>query len=186
MDSPSAMMMKPAQRSAMWPPSTTQSATCGRAVFRNPEPHRRRDIFDCQRHRPEHQPRMAFRKAARDPEDRRHRQPGRDADRIHARQGSGRRCRDPQKDRLADLHRRIGDREPQSPGFEGLRDRGREHEPAEHQQEQQDPDRRRFGIEPVGDPGGVDPHPPDRQEQQGRLQRAERGEAAEQACGKPA
>src|SRR3954453_274702 len=27
MDSPSAMMMKPAQRSAIWPPSTTQSAT---------------------------------------------------------------------------------------------------------------------------------------------------------------
>src|SRR6266567_106758 len=27
MDSPSAMMMKPAQRSAMWPPSMTQSAT---------------------------------------------------------------------------------------------------------------------------------------------------------------
>src|SRR5258708_10873440 len=27
MDSPSAMMMKPAQRSAMWPPSTNQSAT---------------------------------------------------------------------------------------------------------------------------------------------------------------
>src|ERR1700675_2354948 len=27
MDSPSAMMMKPAQRSAMWPPSTTQSDT---------------------------------------------------------------------------------------------------------------------------------------------------------------
>src|SRR3954465_8668659 len=27
MDSPSAMMMKPAQRSAMWPPSITQSAT---------------------------------------------------------------------------------------------------------------------------------------------------------------
>src|SRR3954447_1608056 len=26
-DSPSAMMMKPAQRSAMWPPSTTQSET---------------------------------------------------------------------------------------------------------------------------------------------------------------
>src|SRR4051812_23994340 len=27
MDSPSAMMMNPAQRSAIWPPSTTQSAT---------------------------------------------------------------------------------------------------------------------------------------------------------------
>src|SRR3979490_2312167 len=27
MDSPSAMMMKPAQRSAIWPPSMTQSAT---------------------------------------------------------------------------------------------------------------------------------------------------------------
>src|SRR3954447_18841804 len=27
MDSPSAMMINPAQRSAMWPPSTTQSAT---------------------------------------------------------------------------------------------------------------------------------------------------------------
>jgi hypothetical protein len=27
MDSPSAMMMKPAQRSAIWPPSTLHSAT---------------------------------------------------------------------------------------------------------------------------------------------------------------
>src|SRR3981081_2499648 len=33
MDSPSAVMMKPAQRSAMWPPSTTQSATCDEPYF---------------------------------------------------------------------------------------------------------------------------------------------------------
>src|ERR1700675_4371638 len=33
MDSPSAMMMKPAQRSAMWPPSTTQSASCDAPYF---------------------------------------------------------------------------------------------------------------------------------------------------------
>src|ERR1700687_3503094 len=33
MDSPSAIMMKPAQRSAMWPPSTTQSATCDAPYF---------------------------------------------------------------------------------------------------------------------------------------------------------
>src|SRR5258705_9586122 len=33
MDSPSAMMMNPAQRSAMWPPSTTQSATTDAPYF---------------------------------------------------------------------------------------------------------------------------------------------------------
>src|SRR4051795_5450516 len=33
MDSPSAMMMNPAQRSAIWPPSTTQSATAEAPYF---------------------------------------------------------------------------------------------------------------------------------------------------------
>src|SRR3954449_5555201 len=33
MDSPSAMMMNPAQRSAIWPPSTTQSATSDAPYF---------------------------------------------------------------------------------------------------------------------------------------------------------
>src|SRR6195952_3382671 len=33
MDSPSAMMMNPAQRSAIWPPSTTQSATADAPYF---------------------------------------------------------------------------------------------------------------------------------------------------------
>src|SRR4051794_777416 len=33
MDSPSAMMINPAQRSAMWPPSTTQSATSDAPYF---------------------------------------------------------------------------------------------------------------------------------------------------------
>src|SRR4051812_1641746 len=33
MDSPSAMIIKPAQRSAMWPPSTTQSATSDAPYF---------------------------------------------------------------------------------------------------------------------------------------------------------
>src|SRR3954447_10351545 len=33
MDSPSAMMMNPAQRSAIWPPATTQSATSDAPYF---------------------------------------------------------------------------------------------------------------------------------------------------------
>ena len=115
MDSPSAMMMKPAQRSAMWPPSTTQSATDEAPYFGNPEPHRRRDIFDPQRHRPQRQPRLALGKAAGDPEHGRHRQPDQDADRVQARQRPAVRRRDQQKDGAADLHRGIGEREPQAP-----------------------------------------------------------------------
>jgi hypothetical protein len=61
-----------------------------------------------------------------------------------------------------------------------LRNRGREHQTPEHQQEQQDADRRQFGVEPVGDPGGVDPHPPHRQKQQRRLRKAKRREPAQQ------
>ena len=125
-------------------------------------------------------------KPAGDPEHRRHRQPGRDADRIHARQRSRRRRRDPQKDRLADLHRGIGDGKPQAAPVERRRDRGRQHQPAEHQRKQQQPDRRLFGIEPVGDPGGVDPHPPHREKQQRDLQHAERREMRRAACARSA
>ena len=96
--------------------------------------------------------------------------------------GRDARRRDPQEERLADLHRRIGDREPQAAPFERRRDRGRQHQPAEHQQKEQDADRRLFGIEPVGDPGGVDPHPPHREKQQRDLQHAERREMASSVC----
>ena len=41
-----------------------------------------------------------------------------------------------------------------------------------------------LGIEPVGDPGGVDPGPPHRQHQHGGLQRAERGQVLKQAVRK--
>ena len=97
--------------------------------------------------------------------------------RVRERDGG---VRDPQKDRLADLHRRIGDGKPQSTPVERSRDRGRQHQPAQHHCKQQQPDRRLFRIEPVGDPGGEDPHPPHREKQQRDLKRAQRREMREQ------
>ena len=111
---------------------------------------------------------------------RRQRQPGGDPDGVHADPRARPRRRDPQENRLADLHRGVGDGEPQSAPVERRGDRRRQHEPAEHHREQQQPDRRLFRIEPVGDPGGEDPHPPHREKQQRDLQRTERGKMGEQ------
>src|SRR5258708_4923181 len=129
MDSPSAMMMKPAQRSAIWPPSTTQSATWDAPYFGI-------------------QNRTAGDKYS---------MPSAMA------QSSSRACPSAKP-----------------PAFKSLRNRGREHQSAQHQQKQQDANRGEFGIEPVGGPGGVNPHPPHRQEQQGGLQHPQRGEPAQQ------
>src|SRR6202012_3152858 len=73
-----------------------------------------------------------------------------------------------------------GDRKPESAPAEGLRNRGRQYEPAQHQKEQQDADRRKLRIEPVGDPGSVDPNPPYAEQQQGGLDGAEQGEMRKQ------
>ena len=65
-------MMKPAQRSAMWPPSTTQSATDEAPYFgiQNRTAGDRYSIAE--RHRPQHQPRLPFGEAAGHPENGRH------------------------------------------------------------------------------------------------------------------
>ncbi len=125
MDSPSAMMMKPAQRSAMWPPSTTQSDDRGRAVFRNPEPRRRRDIFDRQRHRPQREPRT--RPSASPPAI----QSVPDIDsQTRMRTAFMRGVRpiphraNQQEDGAPDLHRAIGQCKPKSPRFKRLGDGG--------------------------------------------------------------
>ena len=60
------------------------------------------------------------------------------------------------------------------------RQESQKHQPRRHQGEQHDPHRRALGIQPVGDPAGVDPRPPDRAQHHGRLQRAHPGEMLEQ------
>ena len=173
-------MTKSAQRSAMWPPSTTQSATEDEP-YRGIQNRTAGEIYSItERNRPQHQPRLAFRQSAGDPEHRRHRQPGGDADGIQPRQRPRRRRRDPEKDRLADLHRGVGDGKPQSAPVKCRRDRGRQHQSAEHHRKQQQANRGLFRIEPVGDPGGVDPHPPHREKQQRDLQYAQRREMSQQ------
>ena len=54
--------------------------------------------------------------------------------------------------------------------------------PGEHQHEEGDAHRHAFGIEPVGDPRRVDPHPPDGQQQQRHLHRAQHAQVSEQRC----
>jgi hypothetical protein len=95
------------------------------------------------------------------------------------RRAVGRRRQQPEQG-PADLHDRIGHGKPYSSPVERRRDRGRQHEPTQHQHEKQETNRRQVGVEPVGDPGGVDPHPPDREEQQRDLDGAERREMVQQ------
>ena len=143
MDSPSAMMMKPAQRSAMWPPSTTQSATDDAPYFGTQNRTAGDTYSIAERHRPQHQPRLPLARSRR----RSRTRPTptsqtRMRTRIQPRHGLAGRRRCQQEDRAPDLHRAIGQREPEPARFKGLRDRGRQHEPAEHQRKQQHANRR--------------------------------------------
>jgi len=74
----------------------------------------------------------------------------------------------------AELDPEIGERERQSALAERLRQADRHHHRRAHQREQEESHRHVADVEPVGDPGGVDPHPPDREEQHPRLEEAER------------
>jgi hypothetical protein len=88
----------------------------------------------------------------------------------------------PQHEQIAQrLHRDVGDGEDDGSALERLRDRRRQHEAAEHQQEQDDADQRPIRVEPVRRPGGVDPRPPHRDHQQTGLDRAERRQMVQQA-----
>ena len=87
----------------------------------------------------------------------------------------------PQHEEVApDLHCQIGEREHGAAVVERARDRGRDHQGGEHHREQEKPYRRTVRVEPVGDPGGIDPLPPHRHHQHGDLHRADRGEVLEQ------
>ncbi|MBA7692689.1 hypothetical protein ES703_101256 [subsurface metagenome] len=152
----------------------------GNAEARGPEPHRRGDIFDAERHNPQIESHLPFGEAARDPEQGREAKPRQDADRIVTHERPVPRRRQQPERSAADLHRRIGAGKPEPALLEGLGNAHRQHEAAEHQQEQQDADRRLVRIEPVGDPGGVDPDPPHREKQQRDLHGAQRREVMQQ------
>ena len=150
------------------------------AQLGDPEANRGRDVFDRQRHDPEPQPRLPMGQTAQDPEDRGAAEPDQDADRIVPHRGAmARGCEQPEGG-ASNLHGRIGDGEPEASALKGGRDRRRQHQAAQHHQEDQDADGRQLGVEPVGDPGGVDPHPPHREKQQRDLDRAERREVLQQ------
>ena len=70
------------------------------------------------------------------------------------------------------MHEHISDREGESLGAERFRERGRKDQAGKHEREQEEPDWRPLGVEPIGDPRSVNPDPPHRQEQQRNLGRA--------------
>lgn len=77
----------------------------------------------------------------------------------------------------------MHERESKAQLGEGLRQRRRQDQPRQHDGEEHQPHRYALGIEPVGDPGGVDPHPPDGHQQKQSLDCAERGITGEQRVG---
>ena len=81
-------------------------------------------------------------------------------------------------------HDDIRGRESQGAVLECLGDRRRQHQAGEHQREKHDPHRGLLGVEPIGDPGGVNPRPPHREQQDGGLQRTDWRQMFEQAMGK--
>jgi hypothetical protein len=87
----------------------------------------------------------------------------------------------PQREQAApDLHEHVGGREREAPRLEGFGKGRREDQARQHQDEHHEPDGRFLRVEPVGDPGGVDPYPPDGHEQQRRLQDPDKGEVLQQ------
>ncbi len=153
----------------------------GRPEARRAKPHHRPEIFDDQRDDPEHEPGIAIRQAARDPQHAAAGQPDQDADEVQPHRRLRGRNQPERVRRTARLDRGKCDTERQPAGAECARQRSREHKAGEHQQKQQDANRRLLGIEPVGDPGGVDPGPPHREEQQRDMQHARRREILQQS-----
>ena len=177
-DSPSAMMMNRAQRSAMCPPSTSQSLVVERPSPGTRSPSDGRSIFDASSAVAQ-RPKRASSPSARPPAIQNRpestsqaqmrwklrRQPGVAAcPAAHSTKTERPTCM------------KVKAPAKTSPLVaEGVGQRGRQDEARQHQHEQQQPHRRLLRVEPVGDPGGEHPHPPHRHEQQQRLERAPAG-----------
>ena len=147
---------------------------------RCPEPAGRRGIFDRERDRPQGEARLPVGEYAGDPEQGGQHEPRRDALEIAVIAAVVPAQRPQHERRAADLHQHIGRSETGGPGPEGFRDRRRQNEPDQHQRKQRDAHRRGPRVEPVGGPGGVDPHPPHRHQHQRGLHDAGDGEMLEQ------
>ncbi len=148
-----------------------------------PEALRRAQIFDAQGDQPAGQAELVMGQAAGQPEQARQAEPQRDPDEV-AVVGGAVRTQGPEHEQAApDLHRDIGEREGQAALVERARDRAGQDQAGQHQAEQHEPDRDALGIDPVGDPAGVDPDPPDRRQQQQGLDQARQAEMGEQSVG---
>ena len=154
------------------------------AEARNPHADRRRDIIDGDGGGPPGKLRRATRACTCDPEDAGQDEPGRDALEVAEIALVMLMQRPQHEDGATGLHEDIGRREGHRTFAEGLRDRRGEHQSRRHQDEQHQPYGWKLGIEPVRDPGGVNPHPPHRHHEQAGLHRAENGQMSEQAMGK--
>jgi len=178
MDSPSAMMMNSAQRSAMWPPSTSQSLNA-----EAPKPGTRKRIAGLAYSIATAALQSASRPlpSARPPEIQN--------TPLHAmRQRFMRMAGSVAGIDRAEITERptcmpVKASAKTRPAVERLRDRRRQQKARDHHREQHDADRGAVRIEPVGDPGGEDPYPPHRQEQDGGLEHAERREMRQQRVG---
>ncbi len=140
----------------------------------------RRRVVDRERRQPEPRPGRRVDEPAREPERRGRGEPGQDRagaaplDRPALRRGEG------QEDVPADLDRDVGAGEEQPAAGEGLGDRDREQQAAEHQPDQEQPDDDRARVELVRDPGRVVPGPPDDEQREQRPPGAAPGEVVEQ------
>ena len=112
---------------------------------------------------------------SREPENRRRHEPDENSLKIADHDRMAPHCPD-EKQRSPHLHRDVSARKGQAARFEGLRQCGGKNQSKQHQNQQREPHRQFFGIQPIGDPRRKDPHPPDREHQQQRLHRSERRE----------
>ncbi len=151
---------------------------------RHPEERERSDEVDRQCAGPPRKAQVAFLKAADDPARPGQGKPYADALKI-AHQDRRVAAHGPNEEECAShVHERERAREQQPPLLERRRNRRRDDEPGQHQHEQRDPDGQALRIQPVGDPGGVDPHPPERQQEEADFGRAPQGEVLEQGVRK--
>jgi hypothetical protein len=111
---------------------------------------------------------------AEDPQRAGCRQPHGDPHEVHGVVGSVPREGEDGEDAPAELEDRERDREDECALTEGVGD-GAAHEKAhEHEADEHAAHERLLGVEPVGDPGRVDPHPPDRGAEDDGVEDAER------------
>ena len=156
----------------MCAPSTRQSAVSNARApaRRNP---RTAPRIRCRARRSTRRPACRRRpESARDPEHARHHLPADDALEIAIVAGSCPRSAHNMNDRAHDLDEYIGAGEQQRLVIEGVGNRRRQQQAREHQHEHQHRTGGLVGIDPVGEPAGVHPHPPHGEQQEQRLQRA--------------